>query len=546
MGALSVGGRDDLEAGLDVFSLMFGAAERALNALIYADDNAEDCLFRFLGHAFFIKRQADTDPGGFAAFVKSRGASIGAGETVPKGPEVFALVLRMLFGGAESEEAIGLYAGALDELEREGGQLGLIDDVVRALNTTGIGQRLMAARGAPSKSQLHQTPGKPPPSIGELANEADTGMDVRAFLELIARHNEAVDNPPAGQKLERPDIKKIYRFGKSKRKTVISPLCYPGSKRGFIDLLAEWMPRGMLEYREPFFGGGNIYFNFAQELKDAGAKVLVNEKSRGLYSYWLMVRDDPEALIRGYDDRFATIKGDFEFSKRLLNELIDEINNGNELEAAIAYATANSISFGGIVNTVWKREIDKPKHSRAKNIRLCHQLLQGVEITNLDFHDIFKRPGDGVLLMVDPPYDDSASVYPDTMSYEQFFVDLIESQHAWLVTHSDTFRHRGRRLWSRMMGNSPVLYTQPYEMGRGVVRRQKGSALGKNRKADGKPITADDLRLEVLITNYDPKSPVWDFWGKVAKFDRNGSKSPPIDPAAVAHWIREQADGADG
>ena len=540
-----MGGQDDLEAGLDVFSLMFGAAQRALNALICADENADDYLFRFLGHAFFIKRQADTGPAGFAAFAASRCAAIGAGE-MPKGPEAFALVLRTLFADIESEEIIGLYAGALDELERECEQIGLIDDVVSGLRNTSIGPRIMAARGAPTKRQLQRKPGMPAPSIGELANDADTGMDVRAFLELIARHNEAVGKPHAGQKLDRPDINKIYRFGKSKRKPIISPICYPGSKRGFIDLLAEWVPSGMLEYREPFFGGGNIYINFAQELKEAGVKVWVNEKSRGLYCYWLMVRDDPEALIKGYTDRLASIKGDFEFANSMKDELIEGISSGNDCEAAIAFATANSISFGGLLKSVWKRDFNSPKTGRAKNIRLCHELLHGVEITNLDFHEVFKRPGDGVLLMVDPPYDDSASVYPDTMSYERFFVDLIESPHAWLVTHSDTFRHRGRRLWSRVMGRSPVLYTQPYEMGRGVVRRKKGSALGKDLNADGRPVTAEDIRLELLIANYDPKSPVWDFWGNVAKLDQDGGKSPPIDPVAVERWIREQAEAGEG
>ena len=43
-----------------------------------------------------------------------------------------------------------------------------------------------------------------------------------------------------------------------------SPLRYPGGKSKAIDFLMRYLPEDFSEYREPFMGGGSMFFYIKQ------------------------------------------------------------------------------------------------------------------------------------------------------------------------------------------------------------------------------------------------------------------------------------------
>ena len=356
--------------------------------------------------------------------------------------------------------------------------------------------------------------------------------------DLAIHSDDALAHADLKGRREVPSIGNIHRYQKGERPTIVSPISYAGSKRAFVDILARFIPDGMLEYREPFFGAGNVYFNFAQQLRATGAEIWVNEYHRGLYCYWLYVRDDPDALWIGYRRKMHSLEGDEKAARQASCDLWDIMEQGSELEAAIALATANHLSYSGkmVRGSFSLVSFRNSNLIRRERVSACNKLLQGVRITNLDFHDVISPSGDGVFVVLDPPYDDTPKLYQEQMNYETFLVDLIETPHSWLVTHSDTWRNRNRILWTTLLRSDSVK-THFYEMSSGINVKQKDYS-GKKTKADGSPVTASDLRLEVLLTNYDPKSDIWQFWKQQAL-----AKSGPQKPIDWSEVYRQMAAG---
>ena len=372
-----------------------------------------------------------------------------------------------------------------------------------------------------------------------MAMGTDEDANYVEFLHELARFNEDVRSHCTEVLL--PERNDVVRLAPNDESVFVSPLNYVGSKRQFLALLDEWFPPGMLEYREPFFGGGNAFFHFADRLKLRGTKIWVNEFSRGVYCYLIMVRDHPEALWNGYRKLFDQIRGNLEQARKLYDELFYVMENGNVNEAGIACALANHLCFSGMMKmgSFSPRSVNQECASRQKAIWSAHRFLRGVEITNLDFHDVISPGGDGVFLFLDPPYDDTQELYQKTMNYEVMLQDMISTKHAWLLTHSDTIRHRGRMLLASVLGKESRLRFQFYEMGRGVNNKQN-SIVGKEIKENGERVSANDMRLEVLLANYDPTSDIWKFWKAVAK------DKLPI--AETADWveIERQIEAGEG
>ena len=179
---------------------------------------------------------------------------------------------------------------------------------------------------------------------------------------------------------------------------VKSPFRYAGGKfyaLKYIMPFIDAVPHD--EYREPFIGGGSIFF--------AKKKVKYN---------W--INDLEKELIRVYQalqDRNIIA----EFSSRLSVEVankerFEDVKNWQPSDPIdIVYRTfyLNRTAYCGIINKpAWgyKEKKSSPPQNWVKFLSDVHPKLKGVNITNLDFSEVVKAPqrGKSVLMYLDPPY----------------------------------------------------------------------------------------------------------------------------------------------
>jgi DNA adenine methylase len=250
-------------------------------------------------------------------------------------------------------------------------------------------------------------------------------------------------------KIAKSGIKKTYPKG---MKTSYSPLSYQGSKRDVRHLMEKWFPVSFSEYREPFFGGGNIFLSnncyevIVKNIKDK-SKIILNDRDYSIYCFWKMVRDCPKQLI---DEACYIDETYFEGNREQLVEVWSNLKAArynkdkfSEFQSAVATMLVNARSFCGRgidVDTDKKMKTNLRKRLE-KRIMVASEKLQGVTITNDDFSEVILADGSDVFIACDPPYDDTVNVYNEKMKYDLFAKLLKETKHKWFITHTVTTGH---------------------------------------------------------------------------------------------------------
>ena len=80
-------------------------------------------------------------------------------------------------------------------------------------------------------------------------------------------------------------------------KSARSPLRYPGGKSRALKKIMPFVPTNIAEYREPFVGGGSVFFAIQDIFQNAIKSYWINDLNYDLYCFWKQVRDDATPLI---------------------------------------------------------------------------------------------------------------------------------------------------------------------------------------------------------------------------------------------------------
>lgn len=174
------------------------------------------------------------------------------------------------------------------------------------------------------------------------------------------------------------------------------PFRYPGGKYYAMDILQPyWEAVDCTEYREPFAGGATVFFH-----KPKAELNWLNDLDSELMECYRTMQDPflREKMAEEFKSEIA--------SKERWKEIYESVPENN-YEIAKKYYYLNRTSFSGkLVSAAWgyrpKRSL--PPERWFERIIPCGEALEGVRLTNLDFSDVIRAPGDNVLLYVDPPY----------------------------------------------------------------------------------------------------------------------------------------------
>ena len=227
-------------------------------------------------------------------------------------------------------------------------------------------------------------------------------------------------------------------------------LKWPGGKRSLVAEIIQHFPSKIKRYREPFLGGGAIFFGIADRLKglaylsDANED-LINTYDQVKHSLDLVVyllrdhadlHDDPKYYYHMRDLDVATLKPE---------------------ERAARFIYLNRTCFNGLyrVNKKGKFNVARGSYKSPSicdevNLAEVHDLLMKRAIlSNQDYTSIVCSPGD--VIYCDPPYDGTFTSYTvkgftggdsfttSNQSYlQKTIIKWVESGAKVVLSNSDT------------------------------------------------------------------------------------------------------------
>jgi len=194
-------------------------------------------------------------------------------------------------------------------------------------------------------------------------------------------------------------------------------LRWAGSKRAVLPQLVELLPRTFRTYREPFLGGGSLFFLLQPQ------RAVITDSCAELIQTFEAVRDHPGRILQYIDP----MKPD----KRAFYAMRDQRSRGH-IKRAAEFIYLNKTCWNGLyrVNAEGRFNVPygAPKSDTIvdeSNLRACSAALRepGVELAIAQFDSAMEGVAEGDLVFLDPPYV--------TRHNNNGFVDYNERLFSW-------------------------------------------------------------------------------------------------------------------
>lgn len=232
------------------------------------------------------------------------------------------------------------------------------------------------------------------------------------------------------------------------RKLIKSPLRYPGGKSRALKFLAQFLPKDIDEFREPFFGGGSLGLYVAQN--HSKTKIYANDLNYELFCFWQSLQRDCAGLISGIlklKSRFAEGKELYKFILSRRNDELDELTRG------IDFFILNRITFSGVVDSggySQKAYQSRFTPSSVERLEKTHKILGNFAFSYKDYknflQDSEKSDKKGVFIFLDPPYFSASKsklygkkgILHTTFDHRELCEVLKSTKHKFLLTYDDS------------------------------------------------------------------------------------------------------------
>lgn len=234
---------------------------------------------------------------------------------------------------------------------------------------------------------------------------------------------------------------------------------YPGGKSKVQKKILSRAPDNFCEYREPFVGGGGIFFG----IDSIGKQRWINDVHSGLMAVYRALRDRPLEFIKMCKDIPAHQPGEKEVSKKAgrkynerLGKIFDSVRLDINCDQAFRYFFVN--------RTVWMGRVNYDIPSRlyysvpegwdiVKTDRLEQAAthLIGTVISCGDYLPLLQTSGKDVWIYCDPPYVVNTNMTKQDQQYQhnftledhEDFVDAVkECEHKVCISYDDCDRVR--------------------------------------------------------------------------------------------------------
>jgi len=227
----------------------------------------------------------------------------------------------------------------------------------------------------------------------------------------------------------------------------------------------------MKEYREPFLGGGSVFF-WARANKYS-KYFWINDAYRDLVVFYQQM-SDPKIVPQVQDalrEIYHMVHGKPDVARQWFNVIKTQIATTDDLAiVAHHFYYLNRVTFSGTTEAGGFTEHASQGRFTLSGINLLTHLpeaLKDVYISNRDALDLVREPGTRVFLFLDPPYFQSKKLYGKKgvlhdFDHEALAVELAKTKHKFLLTYDDCaevrelYQWANIRMWSKKYGMTNV------------------------------------------------------------------------------------------
>lgn len=267
-------------------------------------------------------------------------------------------------------------------------------------------------------------------------------------------------------------------------KTAAPFVKWVGGKRSIINELTSRLPDKFNDYYEAFVGGGALFFELHEKLKNA----YLSDINLDLLLTYQAVKLNPSELIAALGIHAKNNSADYYYEVRSQHDLKDPI------AVAARFIYLNKTCFNGLYRVNSKGEFNVPVGNYKnpsivtdENIYACSKALSRANIRLGGYNTISPKKGDFVYF--DPPY------HPTTeSSFTAYSKDgFTETNQQQLCEFFTKLSKAGVKV---MLSNSNT------EFIRGLYKKFNIAIVEAPRYVNCKPNKRNSVE-EVLITNYD-------------------------------------------
>jgi len=184
----------------------------------------------------------------------------------------------------------------------------------------------------------------------------------------------------------------------------------------------------------------------------------INDKFRELVSLWTAVQD-PDTCERLADD-LEKLRSSFESCEQIKAFFLQarrEVPDSTYREAFLFFFF-NRVTFSGTTRAGGFSSAASLRRFTASSIerlRPLPQALADVKITNYDFEEVIRAPGEDVFIFLDPPYFTANKLYGKngrlhSFDHECLASALQKTEHRFLITYDDCDEIRRLYSWANI------------------------------------------------------------------------------------------------
>lgn len=207
---------------------------------------------------------------------------------------------------------------------------------------------------------------------------------------------------------------------------MVIPMRYFGGKTGALKHIQAASPesRSYTRLIDVMAGGAKVSVR-SREL-NPDLSIWINDQWQPIYSYLTAVRDDVEHLQKQIRNLMAYLVEDEDQARNYYNAHFYYLDEMEPAEQAVhffvlmRYAYGANMGSGGFSPMLWKRK----QFSIIDSLSDLSDLLQGQEITCLDFREVLAEAGGDDFAYIDPPYSDAVRRKPREKLYRKDDVDV--------------------------------------------------------------------------------------------------------------------------
>jgi len=221
----------------------------------------------------------------------------------------------------------------------------------------------------------------------------------------------------------------------------------------------------IIEYREPFFGGGSIGLEFLKKSPEHIKTIWINDYDVGISSLWSSIINHPAKLINEIMKFEPTVEDFYKFKYELENlEQLDNIVDIGFKKLAIhqiSYSGLGVKSGGPLGGKLQKSEYKvncrwSPKYI-CKKIVAVSELFNKFDIkadkcTSYDFINALEDDSNLSIIYLDPPYYDKGNELYQFSFNEHDHIRLCEglkkTKHSWVLSYDDCKEIRELYQWA--------------------------------------------------------------------------------------------------